>query len=153
MGPTIRDFRESDASQVAALSNKNSGFFQYGRVTPEFLKDMNAQNNYRMFVAEENDEICGFCGARYEGGIAELGPICVNGAYRNKGVGTVLLKHVMLFLVGQGISRTLLKVKKANKNALRFFMANGFVTVKEVDCRGPAQLLVYRPAVINGATI
>lgn len=125
----IRDFKDSDAEKMAALSNKNAPFFQYNRVSPAFIRDMANASNYRFFVLSEGSGVIGFCGVRLPSKMhkdAELGPICVESGRRMQGLGRLLIDTVIEDLEERGIASMIIKVRTSNIGAQEFFSTIGF---------------------------
>jgi len=141
----IREFKETDAEKIAKLSNDNSEVFQYESVTPDFLKRMWKNPNYKLFVLSEGSEVIGFCGVNIEAlPIAELGPICVEKSRRMHGLGRLMMEDVFQFLEPLKPARVIIKVKTSNIDAQEFFKTLGFTKVEGVLCGGkPAILMQY----------
>jgi N-acetylglutamate synthase-like GNAT family acetyltransferase len=140
----ILPFRETDAEDVAKLSNENVTAFQY-HVTPSFLKRMCANKHYKMFVLKDAGQIIGFCGVNFRReDVAELGPVCVKSDRRMHGLGRVLVARVFEFLEPLGHSRVVVKAKSSNKTGREFFSTMGFNKIADVSCRGaPAVLMEH----------
>lgn len=139
----IRGFEEKDAEAVAELSNANSDVFQYPHVTPEFLKRMWGQPGYRLFVLEDGEKLTGFCGISYARmPVAELGPVCVDRKFRERGYGTALVDSILAFIEPTSPEKLIIKVKRSNKVAREFFGSLGFSEVREIEVRGEPALLM-----------
>jgi ribosomal protein S18 acetylase RimI-like enzyme len=83
-------------------------------------------------VAKFNEKIIGFCnlfrkGKHYEVGIALLKE------YRNKGIGTELIKNLVSEARKLGIKEIFAGVKKENSKAIEFFKFNGFEVLEEKE--------------------
>lgn len=104
--------------------------------------------NNEVFVAERDGQIIGFATLiAHEGNDAELEGLFVEPQEWRKGIGASLLRHVEREAVAWGASR--LHVL-ANRNALGFYLAVGFVAVGEKKTElGPTGILMaksIRPA-------
>jgi ribosomal protein S18 acetylase RimI-like enzyme len=131
----IREFRSSDAEEIAALSNDNADAFRYQKVNPDFLNRMCARPDFKMFVAEAG-EIVAFCGVNLTGPLPELGPICVIKDNRLHGVGSAIINHILELLSAAGSKAVVIKVKTSNTPAQEFFTALGFNEMETGSCGG-----------------
>lgn len=84
-------------------------------------------------VAEEGGRIVGFAigiiSEREKGRILLIG---VDEGHRGKGIGTQLLRRLVLILATNGALRIELEVRISNTKAIRFYQRNGFIKVKRV---------------------
>ncbi|MBR5345064.1 MAG: GNAT family N-acetyltransferase [Clostridia bacterium] len=98
---TIREIRESDYSQVAAiwrdvldLPNATD------EIVSETYEQMKQDSNYRTFVAEADGRIVGLAAAvkvlaiGHPGGYVKMNGLGVLPAYRKQGIGRMLLERV-----------------------------------------------------------
>ena len=98
---TIRDIRESDYSQVAAiwrdvldLPNATD------EIVSETYEQMKQDSNYRTFVAEADGQIVGLAAAvkvlaiGHPGGYVKMNGLGVLPVYRKRGIGRMLLERV-----------------------------------------------------------
>jgi ribosomal-protein-alanine N-acetyltransferase len=141
----IREFKESDSEAVSKLSNENSQFFQFPQVTPEFIKGFCGHPRFKLFVLEDGG-IVGFCGVKFEDPkTAELGPLCVSEGRRLRGLGSMLVDHVLDFLKPMNPGKVIIKVRPSNTAAIRFFEELGFVASGSGKCHGdiPALLMEW----------
>lgn len=70
--------------------------------------------------------IVGFAGAMLIGDEAELLNIAIRKAYREQGIGTLLLKLLLCEMTGRGMKRMLLEVRQSNKYAQKLYFEHGF---------------------------
>jgi|GEM_PF-1429234 len=142
----IQGFKQSDAKAISTLSNSNSEFFQYPKVSPVFIRDMCAKPGFKMFVLRcggADSPVVGFCGANFASPpTAELGPICVAGGLRKRGYGEELAKHALDFLKQNGITKVFVKVKRSNVAAQKFFKSLDFKVTEQIICGGEEALVM-----------
>lgn len=88
-----------------------------------YLKD---PKFHSLFVADEDGVLLGMCGLFDDGYEAELEPICVRPAHRDKRVGAALAQHVIE--VAKGLGRGWINVRPVWRNieAIAFFAREGF---------------------------
>ncbi|MFH1789051.1 MAG: GNAT family N-acetyltransferase [Candidatus Altiarchaeota archaeon] len=128
MNFTIRGFERKDAKKVAELHSKFNEWFEDIPIDEEFIIEASLRPDFRIFVAEKDEEIIGFTGLLYYElvGRSEIGPICVRKKHQNKGVGSKLVDMALSFLADTGVHRVVAKVKKGNDKAAQFFKKKGF---------------------------
>lgn len=86
----------------------------------------------RIFVARLNNEVIGMATALFTVSTAEGGPVVlledviVACPYRGKGVGDLLVRHVLAWARKNGFLRVTLLTDRDNAGALRFYESNGF---------------------------
>ncbi len=139
----LREFKETDADKIASLSNENGEFFQYPKVTADFLKSMALAQGYKMFVLSEGSNVIGFCGLNYQSmPLVEIGPICVEEGRRMHGLGRLLIDEVFEFLQPLNPPKVIIKVKASNIAGLEFFESLGFQKVAETVCKNETAILM-----------
>ncbi len=121
----FRRFDASDASSCAALAKD---------CLPEAWSEAEfaslPQNALaRFFVCEEDGEIVGFCGLYLVADEGQIMEICVNPAYRRRGIATSLLHTMMQDAISAGAGWFSLEVRSQNASAIALYTALGFVRV------------------------
>jgi len=138
----IREAAEKDANNIKSLwikSLKNekrlnnnidlrSEIKDFKKNFPKFFKE----NNY--FLAEENGNILGFVGGKIKAGsgfyknvkIGEMWGLFVEEKYRNKGVGTELIKAFISWLKTKKAEIAELCVSANNADAIKLYENLGF---------------------------
>lgn len=101
-----------------------------------YIKDFGADKNDNCLVAEYDNKIVGACWTRIMndyGHIDDNTPsfaISLYGEYRNKGIGTELMKSMLKFLKDKGYKKTSLSVQK-NNYAVKMYKKVGFRIINE----------------------
>jgi ribosomal protein S18 acetylase RimI-like enzyme len=114
----------------------------YPRKALEFDKSLHKQENYLkmveeenrlLFIAEENGGVIGVAigsisrGLEKEGGLAQLGWICVHPAHQGKGVGEAVLRHVIEYCKQQKCHKITLYTLPVLMLGLKLYLKLGFV--------------------------
>ena len=79
-----------------------------------------------ILVAEQADEIVGYCIVYYVLDEAEIARIAVDSSKRKQGVGQALLRATCRCCMEKEIVRVLLDVRESNASARRFYESFGF---------------------------
>lgn len=119
---TIRKMIEADIPSVAELE---SNIFS-DAWTIQGIRDTFEQKQAIVVVAEEKNEVVGYCVLYYVLDEAEIARVAVDEAFRLKGLGFHLLDNVCDFCKENHIERLLLDVRESNKNARAFYEKYGF---------------------------
>ena len=128
MNSHIRAFESSDAREIVDLHRKFNHWFEESKLSVEYVIQCSLRHDFRFFVAEDNNQVVGFCGVLfYESvGRAELGPVCIMDEFQGRGVGSQLVEKTIDFLKQKGIHRIVVKVKAGTQAALKFFTQKFF---------------------------
>jgi len=87
----------------------------------------------RLWVAIHNSEVVGLTGLIVKGEEAEIEPLIVNKAYRNKGVGKQLVKTVVSIAPNLGVRFLSVKPVARNIQAVRLFYGQGFKNLGHIE--------------------
>ncbi len=120
---TFRKMTETDVFRVAELE-KNIFSDAWSEVG---LRDTLGQKQAFITVAEEDNEIVGYCIIYYAMTEAEIARIAVTENMRRKGVGCGLLDEVCNCCKKMKVERLLLDVRESNDSARSFYQKYGFV--------------------------
>ncbi len=125
----IRDFCESDACEIVRLHHESQENFEEEEVSEDFIISTAQRSDFRFLIMYQDNEVIGFAGFLFNVNTrrSEIGPICINPGHRDRGLGTLVLEHVINILEQINICRCIVKVKANNKRALSFFKGNGFI--------------------------
>lgn len=85
-----------------------------------------AADDNLLFIAEEKNELIGSIMAGYDGHRGWIYSLAVKRAYRNKNVGTSLLKQTIRELASRGCPKINLQILYDNKAVQHFYEKNGF---------------------------
>lgn len=78
-------------------------------------------------VAEEKQQILGYCGTLMVLDEADVTNLAVKKSRRREGIGEFLMKSMLLLLEEQGIAMVHLEVRSSNGTAIRLYERQGFV--------------------------
>lgn len=121
----IREFEYEDLQQVMEIVY--SSFEEY--YTSDFFLTIWQASPDGFIVADDGEKIVGFVmGVMVDVEILRILMICVREGYRNKGIGSELLKHIIK--KSGNVRKVRLEVKITNKDAIKFYKKYGFV-IKE----------------------
>lgn len=118
----IRPMTKEDCIQVAAVEAVSF-------TMPWSLKaftDTVEKQNFRYFVAVEQEEILGYCGFLYVLDEAEIPNVCVKESARRRGVGTKLMSVLFAEAKQLGITVLYLEVRESNRAARCLYESLGF---------------------------
>lgn len=120
---TFRRMTETDVFRVAELEKNifSDAWSERG------LRDTLGQKQAFVTVAEEENEIVGYCIIYYAMTEAEIARIAVAETMRRKGVGCGLLDAVRNCCKEMKVERLLLDVRESNDSARSFYQKYGFV--------------------------
>lgn len=77
------------------------------------------------WILEEDSSIAGYSICQVESAVAHILNLCVRRGSRGRGLGRMLLDH-LLKNVRPGIEYAVLEVRKSNRKALRLYRSSGF---------------------------
>lgn len=90
------------------------------------LKEELESKNSSYIIGKINDEIIGFAGLKIIFDQADIMNIVIKKAYRNQGIGTLLLENLILLAKDLNISTLFLEVNEQNKPAIHLYEKLGF---------------------------
>lgn len=121
----IREFEYGDLQQVMEIVY--SSFEEY--YTSDFFLTIWQASPHGFIVADDGEKIVGFVmGVMIDVETLRVLMICVREGYRNRGIGSELLKHIIK--KSGNVRKVRLEVKITNKDAIKFYKKYGFV-IKE----------------------
>lgn len=119
----IREMQLDDLEQVMEIENENfsrpwteTGFFT-------FL----IRQDTLFLVAQENDEILGYCGVVMVQDEGDITNVSVKKEKQNQGIGNRLVQELIAKTKEQGITRLFLEVRESNQRAIHVYEKAGFV--------------------------
>ena len=119
----VRSIKETDVESVAKMEKL---YFTDAWSEKSILETMQQAQAF-VLVAEENEEIIGYCIVYFALDEAEIARIAVDASRRKQGVGQELLRATCRVGIQQGIERLLLDVRESNSAALNLYRSFGFV--------------------------
>lgn len=115
--------QESDIDAVARLEKATFS----DAWTEKGIYDTWKQSQAFVVVAEENNNIVGYCIIYYVLDEGEIARIAVDSTLRKQGVGRQILDHVVEICNTKEITTLLLDVRESNETARRFYQKYGFL--------------------------
>lgn len=91
-----------------------------------FLKSMSDSDNIYL-VAEEDEQLIGYCGVWVVAGEGQINNIAVKEQYRNQGIGAEILRYLFNLGSMQNVEQFTLEVRRSNIGAIRLYEKMGFV--------------------------
>lgn len=85
-----------------------------------------ADAHHSFFVAEADTELVGYAGMWVEGHQAHIAKVAVRESHRRRGIGTLLLRHLLDHARRLGLSQAYLEVRRGNLAAQDLYRRFGF---------------------------
>lgn len=99
-----------------------------GDAYPKYLFEYMLEKKYTVFLkAVVDNVIAGFILATYQSRECTILTINVRKAYRNMGVGSILLKTLENEIVKKNVEKILLQVEVSNRVAVEFYLKRGYM--------------------------
>lgn len=118
----IRRMEAEDAKTVSLLEKE---IFSQPWSCQGFLDALN-QENAIFLVAEVEGEIAGYCGMYCAADEGEITNVAVREAFRNKGIGQLLVCKALEEARNAGITMVILEVRVSNAGAIHVYEKLGF---------------------------
>lgn len=119
---TIRNMKESDVKEIARLERESFT----DAWSEKSIYDTFCQTQAFVVVAEEDEDIAGYCIVYFVMDEGEIARIAVEQNFRRQGVGRKLLDQVEMLCKEKGIAKLLLDVRQSNAAARSFYENYGF---------------------------
>jgi ribosomal-protein-alanine N-acetyltransferase len=118
---SIRGMLESDIAEVVRIERASYAFPWTEGIFRDCLRV-----NYFCRVLEIGPTIVGHGVMSVGAAEAHLLNICIDEAYRCRGLGARLLKHLLRAAAGSGASEAFLEARPSNQSAIRLYQSLGF---------------------------
>lgn len=122
----IRKMEISDTDRVYQIENES--FFEPWS-KKQLIRELTQNSLLSHYVYEDKDEILGFYIASKVLDLVEVFTIAVDKNYRQRGIGSELLSHLIDKSLREGVSEIWLEVSTKNKRALALYEKFGFERV------------------------
>ena len=122
-----REEKESDIMPLYALEEQC--FCPSDRWSMADIRKAYELEHFFVLVAEEAEEICGYCIVYAVMDSADIGKIAVAPKARGKGIAGNLLEHLWKFCAERGIKDVILEVRASNDAARCLYTKYGFETI------------------------
>jgi len=135
---SIRSFKEKNADSLLDLAmicgvysrfnlDKNFTNNEYKRLYTQWVNESVTRNIAKdVFIYKKDDKILGFITLGEKNDCANIGLISVAEDGRGKGIGTLLIKHVIYHSFLSGYSQINVVTQMDNVDAYKFYKRNGF---------------------------
>lgn len=117
--------RELTVADVEAASRIEQEAFSMPWSPRDFLEMVEADYAY-YYVAEVEGEIVGCCGIRNIAGEGEITNVVVASGFRGRGIGRMLMEHMLTEAPYHGIGDCTLEVRVSNTPAIHLYESLGF---------------------------
>lgn len=117
--------RELTAADVEAVSRIEQETFSMPWSPRDFLEMVEADYAY-YYVAEVEGEIVGCCGIRNIAGEGEITNVVVASGFRGRGIGRMLMEHMLTEASCHGMRDCTLEVRVSNTPAIHLYESLGF---------------------------
>jgi len=119
--------------QVAALWNDVFGY-EAAHNAPDLVIDKKIEfGDGLFFVAVSNRNVVGTVLAGYDGHRGWIYSMAVSPTYRNKGLGSALLRYAEEKLAENGCMKVNLQIIEENREVESFYISNGYKTEKRIS--------------------
>jgi GNAT superfamily N-acetyltransferase len=135
LAAAVREYRPDDLEQCRelwrALTQRHRDIYgdpTIGGENPGFEFDEHLEHPHlsKLWVAELDDRLVGFCGLLFEGEESELEPIVVQPDQRSRGIGALLARRAISESRRLGAKYVNVRPVGRNLEAIRFFHREGF---------------------------
>ena len=126
----IRLYKKGDEGDLAKLLKKCFGKYYrpYLDFNEEYIIEKVDKKENKIFVATDKNKIIGSIRVRMKNPrLAVLRQISVTEKYRNKGIGTELIKKAISYLKTKKVEKVVARSDSKNKTGMIFLVQNGFV--------------------------
>lgn len=121
----IRNMKEEDLEQVCKIENTT---FSKPWLKIDFISSLSDTNNIYL-VAENENEIAGYCGLWGIVGEGQINNVAVKKSYRGQGIGYKLLKRLIDMGKNNKLTSFTLEVRESNVAAINLYKKLGFQSV------------------------
>ena len=119
---TIRPMSISDLENIKTILESDFDDFWNYNIFYQELKNVNSE----YFIALKNNEIVGFAGIWMSVDDIHITNIVTKKVYRNHGIGTKLLNHLITTAKAKKFSSLTLEVNETNKSAISLYKKHHF---------------------------
>jgi ribosomal-protein-alanine N-acetyltransferase len=120
----IRDMGPDDVTMVADVESQSYDFPWSEGIFRDCLRA-----GYYCCVAEIDHIVIGYGIMSIGAGEAHVLNLCVDKPYRCRGIGSLLLEHLLEFAKGLAIGDVFLEVRPSNPVAIRLYQSRGFAQI------------------------
>lgn len=143
----IRELLTGDLAQVLDIERQCQS-----HPWPETVFRDCFRENYYFWAACHENKLIGFAVVAYLVDEAHLLNLCVHPRSQRKGVGRLLLRHVMAKALHEGIQKIILEVRVSNRTASRLYASEGFEVIGQrrgyypsADGHEDARVMAFTP--------
>lgn len=122
--PRIRPMRDEDLDAVWAIERRAYGYPWTRGIFIDCLRVP-----YVCEILEEGDQVVGYAIMSLGGDEAHLLNLCLDDAARGRGMGTLMLDHLMQRATREGVGVLYLEVRPSNLRAIALYRRAGFARI------------------------
>jgi len=119
--------RKATINDVIAIERLEKQTFGSSLGFNFLINEIEANDIAHYFVYEINNEIIGYIGVRIYDNNAEIFNFLIKDSHRSQGYGLELFNYFINYLNEYNIEKITLEVRKSNKQAMRFYLKQGFI--------------------------
>jgi ribosomal-protein-alanine N-acetyltransferase len=120
----IRDMGPDDVRMVAEVESRSYSFPWSEGIFRDCLRA-----GYYCCVAEIDDIVIGYGIMSTGAGEAHVLNLCVGEQFRFRGIGSLMLEHLLEFAGTLGVGHVFLEVRPSNTVAIRLYQSRGFAQI------------------------
>ncbi len=124
---TVREMTESDITEIAELEKECFS----EPWSENSLRDELTNETARFYVLRDTEKLLGYIGANNICNEVYITNVAVNGRYRGKGYGQILVNHLIKQSETERAFFITLEVRKSNENAIKLYEKCGFKLIGE----------------------
>jgi ribosomal-protein-alanine N-acetyltransferase len=124
---TVREMTESDINDIAELEKECFS----EPWSANSLRDELTNETARFYVLRDGENLLGYIGSNNICNEVYITNVAVNGKYRGKGYGKILVNHLIKQCEAERTFFITLEVRKSNENAIKLYEKCGFKFIGE----------------------
>jgi len=117
---------EENTYYIAEISSDVAKEGMVREFKPEEVKDLLSNEKYYILVGKLGEEVAGYVLSTYSWAKIHILDMAVKKSKRRRGIGKMLVKHVISHATEKGLSEVYCEVKARNIPALNLFTSSGF---------------------------
>jgi len=121
-GVSLAPMRRGDVPQVVAIERLS---FPTAWTAESYLRELRNPSSYYV-VARQGQELVGYAGMWILSGEAHISTLAVHPSFRRRGLGRLLLRHLLAAARERGAARATLEVRESNHAAQALYESCGF---------------------------
>jgi ribosomal-protein-alanine N-acetyltransferase len=124
----LRLTRLDDRAALEAVLAVDAESFAHPWSRAMYEEDL-ANAHSQIWLAVAGESVVGYCAVWFVADELHINNVAVRRAWRRRGIGARLVRHVLALAADRGAARALLEVRRANTGALALYQGLGFTLV------------------------